>query len=140
MRIQRIFTYLFGMVVLASFSGCVAVGYSYAKDSDIVGKWDVIITEIEPQDILNVRAVFWIGPFESDEKKGLKISFKESDNGKKITIVQPSSRRYKLQVGQHAVYIADRGQVWIQPTDYPLPSDFTTTDTGNTKSNGTSIP
>ncbi len=121
------------MVIMASFGGCVSEGYSYAKDPNIVRKWDVIITDIEPREILNTTAVFWVGPFENDEKRGLKISFKEAGDGIKMTIVQPSSRHYKLQVGQRAVYIADKGQVWIQPTDYPLPSDFATTGTGNTR-------
>ncbi len=134
MKIRGIFSYLIMMVVLASLDGCVSEGYSYAKDPNIVRKWDVIITEVEPREILNTSAVFWIGPFENDEKKGLRITFKEIDDGNKMTIIQPSSRYFKLQAGQRAVYIADKGQVWIQPTDYPLPSEFSATGNGNARS------
>ena len=130
MRIQGIFSYLTMTVALAIFGGCVSEGYSFARDSKLVGKWDVIITEIEFREIINTTDVFWVGPFESDERRGLKITFREIDDGKKTTIIQPSSRHYHLQVGQRAVYIADQGQVWIQPTDYPLPTDFTAAGTG----------
>lgn len=67
-----------------------------------------------------------VGPFASVEHKGQKISFIASGSDKEIVIVQPISDRYVLQPGQKAVYIAARGQVWVQPTDYPLPPEFNT--------------
>ena len=130
MRIQGIFSYLTMTVALAIFGGCVSEGYSFAIDSNIVRKWDVIITDIEFREIINTPEVFWVGPFESGERRGLKITFREIDDGKTTSIIQPLSWDYHLQVGQRAAYIADRGQVWIQPTDYPLPSDFSAAGTG----------
>jgi len=104
-------------------SGCMTVGYHYAKDPNMAKKWDVTVVSVEPQSIYNSAGVFWVGPFASVEAKGWKVTFLD-ETGQKITIVQPSSNRYQLKPGQKAVYIAFRGQVWVQPTDFPLPADF----------------
>jgi hypothetical protein len=106
-------------------SGCMTTGYSYARDPKIVGKWDVTITKIEPQNIYNSMGVALVGPFAKVESRGQRIAFIDA-KGKTQNIVQPLSDRYVLHEGQHAVYIADRGQVWVQPTDYPLPPEFGT--------------
>lgn len=113
------------LLVLATVlqTGCMTVGYSYAKDPKAVGKWDVTITKLEPQNIYNAAGVFWVGPFAKVESRGQRITFIDA-KGKTQEIVQPLSDRYELHQGQHAVYIADRGQVWVQPADYPLPPEF----------------
>ncbi|MGC2520886.1 MAG: hypothetical protein WA373_17475 [Burkholderiales bacterium] len=128
MKVQRILAFLFGIVVLAGLSGCMTVGYSTAKDPNRVSKWNVTIVEIEPQKIYNAMGVAWVGPFANVEHIGQKITFIDS-TGAKVTIVQPISNRYELKAGQPAVYIVDRGQVWVQPTDYPLPPEFNTAPT-----------
>ncbi len=46
------------------------------------------------------------------------------ETGTKVSIVQPSTDRYELHPGQKAVYVVDRGHVWVQPQDFPLPPDF----------------
>lgn len=104
-------------------AACMTTGYSYAKDPKVVGKWDVTITKIEPQNIYNSLGVVLVGPFASVESHGQRITFITTD-GKSQTIVQPLTDRYELHEGQHARYIADRGQVWVQPTEYPLPPEF----------------
>jgi hypothetical protein len=124
MKVQRISALLLGMV-LASLAGCMTTGYSTAKDPDMVRRFDVTIVEIEPQNIYNATAVFWLGPFASVEHKGQKITFIDAI-GEKQTIVQPMSSLYELKAGQPAVYVVDRGEVWVQPTDYPLPAEFNT--------------
>lgn len=123
MILKRNLAYLFCLVVLAGLSGCMTTGYSTARDSNMVRKWDVTIIEIQPQNIYNSLGVSLVGPFASVEHKGQKITFLDS-TGAKITIVQPISNRYELHPGEKAVYIVDRGQVWIQPADYPLPPEF----------------
>jgi hypothetical protein len=113
------------LVVLACAlqSGCMTVGYSYAKDPKLVAKWEVTITKIEPQNIYNAAGVFWVGPFAKVESRGQRISLLDQ-HGKSVEIVQPLSDRYELHIGQKALYVADRGQVWVQPVDYPLPPEF----------------
>lgn len=120
---KRNFAFLFCLAVMAGLSGCMTIGYSTAKDPNLVKKWDVTIIEIEPQNIYNATGVFWVGPFASVEHKGQKITFMDS-TGVKVTIVQPTSNRYELHPTEKAVYIVDRGQVWVQPSDYPLPPEF----------------
>lgn len=123
MIFKRYSAYLFCLMALAGLSGCMTVGYSTAKDSNMVRKWDVTIIEIEPQNIYNAMGVALVGPFASVEHKGQKITFLDS-TGAKASIVQPISNRYELHPAEKAVFIVDRGQVWVQPTDYPLPPEF----------------
>ena len=103
------------------------VGYSTARDSNMVKKFDVTITDVQPQNIYNPLAVSLVGPLAavSPDHKGQKVTFTDG-TGAKVIIVQPLSNLYELHVGQKAVYIVDRGQVWVQPADYPLPPEFTT--------------
>ena len=123
MKVKRISALLFGLVALAGLSGCMTVGYSTAKDPNMVHKWPITIVGIEQQNIYNAMGVSLVGPFASVEHVGQKITFIDP-TGKQVTIVQPLSNRYELKPGQRAVYIVDRGQVWVQPTDYPLPPEF----------------
>jgi hypothetical protein len=111
---------------LVGLSGCMTVGYSTAKDPNMVKKWDVTITDVQPENIYNALAVSLVGPLAavSPEHKGQKVTFTDS-SGATASIVQPLSNLYELHPGQKAVYIVDRGQVWVQPTDYPLPPEFT---------------
>jgi hypothetical protein len=111
--------------ILIGLGGCMTVGYSTARDPNMVKKWDVTITDVQPQNIYNALAVSLVGPLAavSPEHKGQKVSFIDAD-GNKASIVQPLSNLYTLQAGQKAVYVVDRGQVWVQPTDYPLPPEF----------------
>ena len=111
------------LLPLLLVSGCMTVGYHYAKDPNMVRKWDVTVVSVESQNIYNSTGVFWVGPFASVEAKGWRVTFLD-ETSHKVTIVQPSSNRYELRPGQRAVYVVDRGQVWVQPTDFPLPSDF----------------
>jgi hypothetical protein len=113
---------------LSALAGCMTVGYSTARDPNMVHKWDVTIVEVEPQNIYNALAVSIVGPLAaiSPQNKGQRVKFLDTETGKQAEIVQPLSNRYELKAGQRAVYIADRGQVWIQPVDYPLPPEFTT--------------
>lgn len=113
------------LVSMFVLSGCMTVGYSTAKDSNMVKKWDVTIVEIQTQNIYNALGVSLVGPLASVEHVGEKVTFMDS-TGAKVTIVQPKSNRYELHPAEQAVYIADRGQVWIQPKNYPLPPEFNT--------------
>jgi hypothetical protein len=115
------------LALLAGLGGCMTVGYSTARDPNMVHKWDVTIIEVEPQNIYNALAVSLVGPLAaiSPQNKGQRVKFLDIETGKQAEIVQPLSNRYELKAGQRAIYIADRGQVWIQPVDYPLPPEFT---------------
>ena len=113
-----------GMILLSGVqAGCMTVGYSYAKDPKVIGNWEVTITKLEPQNIYNAAGVFWVGPFAKVESRGQRIGILDA-TGKSAEIVQPLSDRYELHVGEKARYIANRGQVWVQPLDYPLPPEF----------------
>lgn len=120
---QRVLFFIFGMLPLVFISGCMTVGYSTARDPNMVRKFDVTIIEIEPQNIYNALGASLVGPFASVEHKGQKITFMDA-TGTKVSIVQPISDRYVLHPTEQAVYIVDRGQIWIQPKDYPLPPEF----------------
>src|SRR5271169_5302755 len=120
MAIKRNFILLFCLAVLPGLSGCMTTGYSTAKDPNLVKKWNVTIIEIEPQNIYNSLGVSLLGPFAAVEHVGEKITFLDP-TGAQVTIVQPKSNHYQLHPGDEAVYIMDRGQVWVQPTNYPLP-------------------
>jgi hypothetical protein len=109
--------------VMVLLSGCMTVGYSTAHDPNLVKKWEVTITEVAPQNIYNALGVSLVGPFASVEHRGQRVTFID-DTGAKASIVQPLSNRYELHAGQKATYIVDRGQVWVQPIDYPLPPEF----------------
>jgi hypothetical protein len=114
--LNRNSAYLFCLAALVGLCGCMTIGYSTARDPNTVKKFDVTIIEIEPQNIYNATGVFWVGPFASVEHKGQKITFLDS-TGVKVSIVQPISNLYELHAAEKAVYIVDRGQVWIQPAD-----------------------
>jgi len=79
---------------------------------------------VEPENIYNANEAIWVGSLASVEAKGWKVTF-VTDRGEKVTIVQPSNTQYNLGSGQRAVYIVDKGKVWVQPADFPLPPDFT---------------
>ena len=123
MILKRKSAYLFCLTAIAGLSGCMTIGYSTAKDPNMVKKFDVTIVEIQPQNIYNAVGVALVGPLASVEHVGEKVTFIDSA-GAKVTIVQPKSNLYELHPADKAVYIVDRGQVWIQPKDYPLPPEF----------------
>ena len=125
---QRVaWSLIFAVASVTSLNGCATTGYSYVKDRSLVKKWDGTVIAVEPQNIYNRAEAMWVGPLASVEAKGWKVTF-VFDNGQKVTIVQPSSTEYELRSGQRAVYIADKGKLWVQPADFPLPPDFTASD------------
>lgn len=108
-----------------ALSGCITVGYSYAKNPNLVKAWKATIVSIEDQNIYNSAGAFWVGPLATVESVGQKVTFIAED-GSKATIVQPKNAHYTLTAGEQVLYIVDQGHVWVQPVDYPLPPDFTT--------------
>jgi hypothetical protein len=114
-----------GAALLGIQAGCMTTGYSYAKDPKLVGKKEVTITKLEPQNIYDSMGVAWVGPFAKVESRGQRVAFVDAQ-GKSVELVQPHSDRYELHVGQKVMYVVDRGQVWVQPLDYPLPPEFGT--------------
>lgn len=111
--------------LVAMFSGCTTVGYSYAKDPNIVRKWDATIITVEKQNIHNSNGAFWVGALAKVEAVGLKVTL-VTDDGQRVTEVQPQNKNYTLTAGEHVIYIVDYGRVWAQPVNYPLPPDFNT--------------
>lgn len=111
------------VALICALSGCVTVGYSYAKDPNLVKKWNATIVSIEDQNIYNSTGAAWVGPLATVESVGQKVEF-VTEAGEKVSIVQPKVKEYTLTAGEHIVYIVDRGHVWVQPVDYPLPPDF----------------
>lgn len=136
MAFQRVLSAVVGLALLISLGGCTTVGYHHAKDPNKVQKWNVTVTDVSPQNIYNALGASWVGSLAKVESVGLRVSF-ITDRGEKVEIVQPADngflhlsqvRRFELRAGQSAIYIVDRGQVWVQPTDYPLPPEFTNTE------------
>lgn len=131
MIFQRIFSAL-TMLTLLTLSGCTTTGYHHAKDPNLVKKWDVTVTQVSPQNIYNAMGASLVGGLASVDAVGLRVAFITSA-GEKVEIVQPADnsflhfpevKRFELKAGQKAVYLVDRGQVWVQPTDFPLPAEF----------------
>lgn len=140
---QRVLVAVAGLALLISFGGCTTTGYNYARDPHMVHKWNVTVTEVTPQNIYNALGASLVGPLASVESVGLRVSFITAEKGEKVEIVQPADngflhlaedKRFNLKAGQNAVYIIDRGQVWVQPTDFPLPADFTKNEVKNNHS------
>jgi len=107
-------------VLFLSLSGCMTVGYHYAKDPLMVAKYDVTVLSIKPQKIRSSVGVALVGPLAKVNAIGWKVKFVDAA-GKTFDIVQPRSDQYEITVGQQAYYVINRGQVWVQPKDYPLP-------------------
>lgn len=128
---QRVaWSLIFAVASVTSLNGCVTTGYHYAKDKNLVKKWDATVISVEPQNIYKASEAIWVGTFATVEAKGWKVTF-VTNSGEKVTIVQPSSTQYELRSGQRAVYIVDKGKLWVQPADFPLPPDFTGSDAQN---------
>lgn len=130
-RMTRLVSYL---IVFASllFSGCTTTGYHSATDKTLVQKWEVTVNAVSAQNIYNTLGASLVGPLASVESVGLRVKFTDA-TGKSAEIVQPANnsflhfpevKSFDLQPGQKAYYIADRGQVWVQPMDYPLPPEL----------------
>lgn len=128
---QRILLALSASTILI-LSGCTTTGYHHATDPNLVKKWDVTVTQVSPQKIYNAMGASLVGALASVDAVGLRVAFITSD-GEKVEIVQPSDnsflhfsevKRFELKAGQPAVYLVVRGQVWVQPTDFPLPAEF----------------
>ena len=111
-------------ILMITLSGCITTGYSYAKNPNIVHKWDATITSVEKQNIYNSTGAAWVGPLAKVEAVGLKVSL-VTDDGQHVTEVQPQNSNYTLTAGEHVIYIVDYGRIWAQPINYPLPPDFT---------------
>lgn len=115
-------------VLCCSFalSACMTVAYSSARDPAMVKAWPVTITEISEAGVYSPMAVSLVGPFAAlmDHRKGDRLQLMDDTTGDKFEIVQPQTTLYQLRAGQHARYVVDRGQVWVQPLDYPLPPEF----------------
>ena len=113
-------------------SGCTTTGYHHAKNANQVSKWNVTVNSVSAQNIYNHLGASLVGPLASVDAVGLRVNFTDA-TGHEIEIVQPADnsflhfsevKAFSLKPGQAAVYIVDRGQVWVQPLDYPLPSEF----------------
>ena len=136
MVLQRVLSAVAGFALLISLDGCMTTGYNHQKDPNLVRKWNATVTSVASQNIYNSLGVSLVGPLASVDAVGLRVSF-ITDKGEKVEIVQPADngflhlsqvRRFELKAGQSAVFLVDRGQVWVQPTDYPLPPEFTSAE------------
>ena len=120
---HRLAHVIMGLILAVAVSGCMTVGYSYARDPNMIRKWNGTVVSVDVQNIYNATGVALIGPLAPVEAKGLKVSMVLED-GENVTIIQPQNPHYTLKAGEQIVYIADQGRVWAQPVDYPLPTDF----------------
>lgn len=134
MGFQRVLSAVVGLVLLISLDGCTTTGYHHANNPNLVKKWNVTVTEVSPQNIYNSMGASLVGALAKVEAVGHRVSF-ITDKGEKVEIVQPADngflhlsevKRFELKAGQSGIYIVDRGQVWVQPTDFPLPAEFAT--------------
>jgi hypothetical protein len=112
------------ILMVASTSGCMMpVGYTYVKDANAMANNLVTVIKVEPTKIYDATAVSLVGPLAGANATGVKYTIADS-SGKTHQVLQPATDKYQLRVGDKASYIVVRGQVWIQPVDYPLPPEF----------------
>src|ERR1039457_170978 len=116
MALQRVLSTVAGFALLISLTGCMSVGNTMPANINQIQKWDVTIIKIQPVNVYNPTWVF-------GHHIGQKITYRFS-TGDQQTIVQPKSNSFELKTAQKAVLIVDQGQMWVQPTDYPLPPEF----------------
>lgn len=128
------------LIITLFLAACMTTGYHYAKDPHMVKKWDVTVISVKPQNIYNSVGVALVGPLASVEAKGWQVTFRADGEQRNVTIVQPSSDQYTLQAGQRAVYIIAGGRVWVQPTNYPLPPEFSSQGTMPQQSDRAAAP
>jgi len=114
------------------FAGCTTTGYHTARDKNLVQKWEVTVIAVSAQNIYNSLGASLVGPLASVESVGLRVKFTDAA-GNTAEIVQPANnaflhfpevKSFDLQPNQKAYYIADRGQVWVQPLNFPLPPEL----------------
>ena len=131
-RLIKIAALVVGLWAVLMMEGCTTIGYHHAKDPNLVKKWDVTVTQVSKQNIYNALGASLVGPLASVDAVGLRVDF-ITTKGEKVEIVQPSDnsflhfsevKKFNLLAGQQAVYLIDRGQVWVQPVDFPLPTEF----------------
>ena len=114
----------FACALLASLAGCsVPVGYSFVKNANQVANSEVTIIEVNQKKIYDATAAALVGTLAGAQASGTKIKFVDG-SGKIQEVLQPATDRYELRAGQKANLVAVRGQVWVQPLDYPLPPEF----------------
>lgn len=120
------------------------VGYSYVKDANAMANNLVTVVKVEPTKIYDATAVSLVGPLAGTKATGIKFTIADA-SGKTYTVLQPATDKYQLKVGDRARYIVVRGQIWIQPVDYPLPPEFGIVNSPNAsqatsgKSNGLQV-
>jgi hypothetical protein len=117
MALQRVLSAVAGFALLISLTGCMTVGNTMPANINQIQKWDVTIIKIQPVTVYNTP--IWI----FGHHIGQKITYIFS-TGEQQTIVQPKSNSFELKAAQKAVLIVNQGQMWVQPTDYPLPPEF----------------
>lgn len=112
------------LLLAVLLSACVTVGYSYARDPSAHEAFHGTVTAVDNQNIYSAAGAAWVGALAKVEAVGLKVSM-VMDDGEKVTVVQPKDPSYALHVGDHIYYIADKGRVWAQPDNLPLPLGVT---------------
>jgi len=88
-----------------------------ARDPQAVAKWEVTIEKIEPQDLCNPNGITLV------PTRGERVTV-ISPTGSRREIAQAVPDQYHLHVGQQVFLVADRGRLWVQPLDYPLPPEL----------------
>ena len=114
------------VAAILAVAGCATVGYSYAKNPNMVKKWNGTVISAKKRNIYDGRC--WsLNPLPFTcpvESVGVAVKVVLSD-GQKVQIVQPKSTHYAVKPNERVYYIVDQGRVWVQPMNYPLPPDFT---------------
>lgn len=123
-KIRQKIVSVFSILMLVTASGCMMpVGYSYVKDTNTLANVIVDVVKVEQKKIYDTTEVFLVGPLAGSKATGVKYSVTDM-TGKVTQVLQPKTDKYTLKVGEKARLIAVRGQVWVQPLDYPLPPEF----------------
>ena len=113
------------LLSLSIASGCATTSFSYAKDGSVVKKFAGTVISVNDRNIYG--SLCWsLNPLPFTcpvESVGLAVKLVLS-TGETFEIVQPKSTRYTLKANDRVYYIVDRGRVWAQPIDYPLPAEL----------------
>ena len=117
--------------MVGTTSGCMAhIGYSYEDDANVLYSGLVTVIKVERVKIYDATALTLVGPLAGAKATGIKYTFIDV-LGETHAVLQPSNEKYLLRVLDKARFIVVRGQVWVQPIEYPLPPEFGMSNTSS---------
>jgi hypothetical protein len=130
-RFNQALLALTAIFLVGTTSGCMTpIGYSYEDDANVLYSGLVTVIKVERVKIYDATALTLVGPLAGAKATGIKYTFIDV-LGETHAVLQPSNEKYLLRVLDKARFIVVRGQVWVQPIEYPLPPEFGMSNTSS---------